>query len=91
MSLDRSVGHGVPNCLHYVTVGTHVLRAELRADAALHVVSAQRQERHKAGDEPLLNDAGVEEATCREKGRQTDRQPSVPFIGRQRNLQQRCS
>lgn len=73
MSLDRSVGHGVPNCFHHVPVGAHALRAELRADAALHVVSAERQERHKAGDEPLLNDAGVEEATCREKGRQSER------------------
>lgn len=36
------------------------------------MVSAEWQERHEAGDEPLLNDAGVEEATCRERGSQTD-------------------
>lgn len=53
-------------------MGTPALRAELRADAALHVVSAERQERHEAGDEPLLNDAGVKEATCRDKRSHTD-------------------
>ena len=63
MSLSRSVDHGASNCLHHVTARTHALRAEMRADAALHVAPVKREERHQAGDELLLNDAGFKEAT----------------------------
>lgn len=67
MSLDGSVGHVAPYCLHHVTAAAAAPLAELRADAALHVESAQRQEGNEAGDELLLDDAGLEEAACREK------------------------
>lgn len=72
MSLGRSVGHGASNCFHHVIAGAQALQAELRADAALHVAPAQRQERHEAGDQLLLNDAGFKEATCREEKERTD-------------------
>lgn len=75
MSLGRSVDHAASNRFHHIIAGTHALRAELRADAALHVASAQRQERHQASDEPLLNDGGFKEATCRGKKGDTQMEP----------------
>lgn len=81
MSLDGSVVYGTSNCFHHVTAGTQALHAELRADAALHVAPAQRQERHEAGDQLLLNDAGFKEATCREKKERTDGALQSPSSG----------
>lgn len=51
-------------------VGAVASLAEVKVSAAFHVVSPQRQERNKACDELLLNDAGVEEATWRERERE---------------------
>ncbi len=67
LSLDRSVDHVASYSLHHVTAGAAAPLAELRADTVLHVASARRQEGNKAGDELLLDDAGVEEAAWREK------------------------
>lgn len=63
VSLDRCVGHAGPNFIHHVLVGEVASLTEVKVSAAFHVVSPQRQERNKASDELLLNDAGVEEAT----------------------------
>lgn len=63
VSLDRCVGHACPNFLHHVLVEAVAALAEFKVSAAFDVASPQRQERNKACDELLLNDAGVEEAT----------------------------
>lgn len=44
--------------------------------AALHVASAQREEGHEAGDEFLLDDAGLEESTWR--GSEEERSDQSP-------------
>lgn len=71
LSLNRSVDHVAPHCLHHVTAAAAALLAELRADAALNVASAQRQKGNEASDELLLDDAGLEEAACRDRGRES--------------------
>lgn len=65
--MDGGVGHVEADRLHYVAAAAGAALAELRANAALHVAACQRQERNEARDELLLDDAGLEEATCREK------------------------
>lgn len=72
VSLDRCVGHARPNFLHHIWVGAVTSLAEVKVSAAFNMVSHQRQERNITGDEPLLNDAGIEEATWRE--RQTEKE-----------------
>lgn len=67
LSLDGSVDHVAPYCLNHVIPGADAPLTELWVDTALHVPSTQRQEGNEAGDELLLDDAGVEEATWREK------------------------
>lgn len=66
LPLNGSVDHVVCHCLHHVTAAAPPPLAELRADAALHVAPAQRQEGNEAGDELLLDDPGLEEAAWRD-------------------------
>lgn len=65
--LDGRVDHAAPHRLHHVAAAAAAPLAELRAHAALHVAAAQRQEGNEAGDEPLLDDAGLKEPTWRAK------------------------
>lgn len=67
LSLGGGVEHVAPYCLYHVRAAAAAPLAELRADAALHVASAQRQEGDEAGDELLLDHPGLEEAAWREK------------------------
>lgn len=80
VSLDRCVGHARANFLHHVSVGAVTSLAEVKVSAAFNVVSPQRQERNKACDELLLNDARVEEAIWRERK-----------TSRKREREQNCS
>lgn len=61
------VDHVTPDRLHHVAAAAAASLAELRAHAALHVAPGQRQEGNEAGDEPLLDDAGLKEPTWRRK------------------------
>lgn len=67
LSLNRMEDHISPNSFHYIAPLTVAALAELRAHATLHVASAQWQEWDKMCDELLLDDARLEEATCRDK------------------------
>lgn len=67
LSLLGHVDNGSPYCLHHIGALALTPLAELSAGTALHMASAQGQEGHKAGQQLLLDDAGMEESTWGEK------------------------